>query len=127
MPEGMSPSRAVLAAILRQQSFGLEPFDNSKHMPRDIGLGGPSTEYTASEYDAEGRPMTFPTIWWDKSGNPHKLPPRDALSMAEEYESATGLSFPRHDSFGTATEKAMHRSVSGGAERSKLASIYGKR
>jgi hypothetical protein len=94
--------------------LGLEPFDPSKHDPQDLGLGGVSTEYLATDYDEKGRVINYPTVWFDRSGKAYFLP-KAALSLALDYEAATGKRFPRFDNTGEAVERAEHRSAMGGA------------
>lgn len=100
--------------------LGLEPFDPAKHSPQDVGLGGMSTEYLATDYDLEGRPFNYPTIWFDQSGKAYHLPDQ-AFSLAIDYEAATGKRFPRFDEVGQGAYSAMNRSAMGGAAQGLLA------
>lgn len=102
----------------------LHPFDPATNQPRDIGLGGPSTEYLGTATDAYGQPYNFPTIWWDDQGNPHLLDQSNALAFMDEYEALTGKYAPRFDSMGAAEWAAKNRSAQGGATDNALA-IYG--
>ena len=99
----------------------LEPYDPSKHRPADIGMGGMSTEVLATEYDSQGVPMNFPTLWFTKDGQPVPLPPNYALDLAIEYEKATGKQFPRFDSIDAGVNAASGRSNAGGAVKGLLA------
>lgn len=108
-------------AGLMELMLELEPFDASKHKERDVGLGGPSTEYLATEYDLEGKPFNFPQIWWDVGGNPHKLTPQQAYERAIRYEQETGKRFPRFNSIDEAVGAAEGRSAGGGAVKGLLA------
>jgi hypothetical protein len=107
---------------LLAQTFGLQPFDPKKHTPQDLGLGGLSTEYLATEYDNYGLPFNYPTIWFDPSGAAHYVPDA-ALSLALDYEAATGAKFPRFENIGQAVELAQHRSALGGAAQGLLAKL----
>lgn len=102
----------------------LSPFDSKTMTPKDVGFGGPSTEYLATEYDSNGKPVNVPLIWWDHEGNPHKMTPKNALAMLDVYESGNNVFAPRYDSIGQAVEFAQHRSANGGATNSPL---FGKR
>lgn len=99
----------------------LIPFDKAIHKPRDIGLGGPSTEYTITELSPEGRVWNIPTIWWDEKGNPKKLKNMDALRQAFKYELQSNLRFPRYDTFESGDQAAVERSKQGGAMVGPLA------
>lgn len=106
---------------------GLRPFNPRFDTPRDVGLGGPSTEYIATERVAgaplpSGGPfMNIPSIWWDSHSRPYYLPPDAAVGQARAYEQDMGLQFPQYDSVGAAIEQAIMRSAIGGATREPLA------
>ena len=100
--------------------LGLEPFDPSKHSAQDVGLGGMSTEYIATDYDSEGRPFNYPTIWFDQSGKAYYLPDQ-AYSLAIDYENVTGKRFPRFEEVSHGAWSAMNRSAMGGATQGVLA------
>ena len=100
--------------------LGLQPFDPSKHSAQDLGLGGMSTEYTATGYDPSGLVFNYPTVWFDQDGVAYYLP-SEAYSLAIDYENATGKRFPRFDDLGQGAEMAMHRSALGGAAKGLLA------
>lgn len=108
---------------LLKTTFGLEPFDPNKHRPVDLGLGGNSTEYLATEQDDDGLPFNFPTIWFNERGKAFKLPTETARMLSLDYEKITGKKFPRFDrgNFGAAVEAAQHRSAMGGAMKGLLA------
>ena len=94
---------------------GLIPFDPKKHTPQDVGLGGLSTEYTATEYDPEGLAFNYPTIWWDEGGNPQLMNSDDAMKQALSYEDKVGRKFPRFGDPRVGGEAARERSHEGGA------------
>lgn len=99
----------------------LVPFDPQQHQPRDVGLGGPSTEYLATGDDGSGGVWNIPLIWWDDKGDPHLMEYDDAMMFAQQYEAQTGKRFPRYQSEGAASEMAMNRSAMGGASQNALA------
>ena len=110
------------------QKFGmLEPFDPSKHTEMDIGLGGPSTEYIATENAPDGGFWNIPTIWFDKGGKPLKLDNYNSAIMAREYEDKTGKMFPRFKTPGAGSFAAMNRSAMGGANQGSLATFSGRK
>ena len=113
---GDDPLMAAILAAVAQKRHGMVPFDPRQHKARDIGLGGPSTEYLATEYDPTGKVMNYPQIWWDKAGNPRLLDPDAAYDMAQRYEQTTGESFPRFPSISAAEFAAENRSALGGGE-----------
>lgn len=117
-------TQALLDAI-NFTRFGYRPYDPSVNKPRDIGLGGPSTEYLATENDPYGAAMNYPQIWWDMYGNPRLLDPQQSYNQAISYELASGERFPRYSSTGQAEFAAQNRSALGGAENFKLGSILG--
>ena len=97
----------------------LEPFDPAKHKPQDMGLGGMSTEYTASAPTPSGW-VNYPSIWFDQSGRAHMLEGDAAYDQAMAYEKATGRAFPRFENEQIAAEMAQHRSAMGGGKRGLL-------
>lgn len=117
----------MVRQYVAQKRFGLEPFDPAVNKPQDVGLGGPSTEYLATEEDQHGQPFNFPTIWWDKQGKPNLMKTGDARRQALAYEYATGKKFPRYDTFGQGDFAAMNRSALGGGETMPLATLFGLR
>lgn len=99
----------------------LAPFDPSTMKPKDVGLGGPSTEYLSTEYDQFGNALNVPLIWWDRDGNPHMMTPDNALALAQTYEAQNpGRRAPRYNNIGQAVEFAQHRSANGGASTTPL-------
>lgn len=104
----------------------LEPFDPKKHKPKDVGLGGPSTEYLATEEAPSGGFWNIPQIWYDRNGTPHLLDADAAWMMARDYEAATGKRFPRFETPGAGSFNAMNRSAQGGGALGLLAD-WGKR
>jgi hypothetical protein len=105
---------------------GLVPFDKDIHTPRDVGFGGPSTEYTMTVDAPDGQVAVIPSIWWDTNGEPVVLDQRDAERRSFEYEQETGKQFPRFPAGGyeLADEYAQARTRQGGASESPLASEY---
>lgn len=104
-------------------ALGLAPFDPARNVPRDVGLGGPSTEYLATA-PMFGGIVNYPTIWWDEAGNPVLLDGDAAWSMAHDYQQATGQRFPKFHNINTAEWAAKSRSAQGGATRNALAGSY---
>lgn len=112
----------------------LVPFDPEQHTPKDIGLGGPSTEYLITVDSPDGKVMVVPSIWWDEKGEPafigdlneDKIYVEDIIKIAQDYEKETGLSFPRFgeagnpDNYKLADTWAMKRSKAGGASEVPL-------
>lgn len=112
----------------------LIPFDPSIHKPKDIGFGGPSTEFLVTIDSPDGQVMVVPSIWWDEEGNPQLLGDiekiknnewgidEDAVrNMVKDYEKETGYTFPRfgkagvEDNYKLADLWAQERSKAGGA------------
>jgi hypothetical protein len=89
----LAPSDASASDI--QANQGLVPFDKDIHTPRDVGFGGPSTEYTMTVDAPDGQVAVIPSIWWDTNGEPVVLDQRDAERRSFEYEQETGKQFPR--------------------------------
>lgn len=105
--------------------FGLRPFQPGRDTPRDVGYGGPSTEYLATDVDPYGAAINYPTIWWDMYGNPVTLEQAQAFDQALGYEQLSGKTFPRYMTVPQAVNAAEHRSANGGAEKNPLASLLG--
>ena len=104
--------------------FILEPFDNKKHTPQDVGLGGPSTEYLITVDSPDGGVMVIPSIWWDEEGKPQLIEDQDeAVSLALEYEKGNDKQFPRFapKAYKEADAFAQKRSKAGGASKEPLA------
>ena len=102
--------------------MGLEPFDPKKHKPTDVGKGGLSTEYLATEYAPDGSVWNIPTLWWTKEGKPMLLDRiEDAVAVADEYERKSGKRFPRFKSLDEGVAAAKKRSKAGGATHNFLA------
>jgi hypothetical protein len=120
----LAPSDAIASDI--QANQGLVPFDKDIHTPRDVGFGGPSTEYTMTVDAPDGQVAVIPSIWWDTNGEPVVLDQRDAERRSFEYEQETGKQFPRFPAGGyeLADEYAQARTRQGGASESPLASEY---
>jgi hypothetical protein len=103
---------------------GLVPFDKDIHTPRDVGFGGPSTEYTMTVDAPDGQVAVIPSIWWDTNGDPIVLQDqREAERQSFEYEQQTGKQFPRFSpkDYASADQFAQERSLQGGAEKGPLA------
>jgi hypothetical protein len=103
---------------------GLVPFDKDIHTPRDVGFGGPSTEYTMTVDAPDGQVAVIPSIWWDTNGEPVVLQDqREAERQSFEYEQQTGKQFPRFSpkDYASADQFAQERSLQGGAEKGPLA------
>ena len=104
----------------------LVPFDSRVHEPQDVGFGGPSTEYHATENAPDGTVFNYPQIWWGEDGNPVPLKGRAAMDQALRYEQETGQKFPRFTGVDNATairnavEAANNRSRRNGAASGPL-------
>ena len=104
--------------------FILEPFNNEKHTPQDVGLGGLSTEYLITVDSPDGGVMVIPSIWWDEEGKPQLIEDQDeAVSLALEYEKGNDKQFPRFapKAYKEADAFAQKRSKAGGASKEPLA------
>lgn len=126
----MEDSSKVIAAILAghmNDQFGLKPYQPGYNFPQDVGLGGVSTEYLATDVDPQGRVMNYPQVWYDRQGMANLLPPDQAMQQALAYEESSAQQFPRFNSVGSAETFAKNRSIMGGAETVPLASIFGTR
>jgi hypothetical protein len=132
-PPFASPHPSLTRDQAAQTLMGeLEPFDPSKHTPQDIGLGGLSTEYLATDFDPEhitfsdlgdpeGLAFNYPTIWFNDNGVPiHLEDSRQAMAQALKYETKTGKKFPRFLDLPTAVNVAKQRSNMGGASKTTL-------
>ncbi len=116
---------ALLMAGRQVDQFGLKPFDPSVNVPKDVGLGGPSTEYTATDYDPNGVPFNYPQIWWDRDGTPYLIQGDQGYNQAVAYEATSGMRFPRYNSIANADFASQNRSAIGGAEKTPLGSLFG--
>lgn len=125
-----SEKTRIIASILAghaNDQYGLKPYDPGVNFPQDVGLGGLSTEYVATEYDPQGQLVNYPQVWYDTEGRAKLLEPDQAYAQAMAYENGSKMSFPRFDSLGNASVFASHRSTMGGAENAPLASFFGFR
>jgi len=104
-------------------NINLRPFNPSKDVAQDLGLGGLSTEYTVTNPAPGGGYWNIPSIWWDDRGNPVVVNPDDAQLFAMEYERKTGTRFDRYEDSGPAEFRAMNRSAMGGG----LSDLAGRR
>ncbi len=100
--------------------FFMEPFDKERHESKDVGLGGQSTEYLATERAPDGGFWNIPMIWYSPDGKPVKVGIDQAYQMAVEHEKRTGQRFPRYDSPGAGSFSAMNRSAMGGGQNGLL-------
>jgi hypothetical protein len=106
-------------------SMLFHPFDPRRDTPRDVGFGGPSTEYLMTERAPDFGYWNIPQIWWTPSGQPVVVEPWQANALAIEYEAASGKHFPRYPTMGVSEERAMNRSALGGSTQNALAK-YGR-
>ena len=114
---GAKPPPAVETAPTQAEPM-LEPFNPSKHKPKDVGLGGLSTEYLVTQDAPDGSVWVIPSIWWDQNGEPMLIKDQAQIQrLAQEYEAATGALFPRFGKgdYKTADAWARQRSSAGGA------------
>lgn len=102
---------------------GLRPFDNRVDTPRDMGLGGLSTEYLATNDAPDGGYWNIPQIWWNGAG-PVYLPHETAQSLAMDYEALTRRRFPRFVAPDAGAMAAANRSRQGGGQVGPLASLF---
>ena len=109
------------------EQFGLTPYEPGINFPQDVGLGGISTEYTATDFDPNGQVFNYPQIWYDRQGMANVLPQDQAYDQALAYENGTAQRFPRFNSLENAETFAVNRSAMGGAETTPLASLFGFR
>lgn len=121
-------TQKVIEALLGERAnaqFGLLPYEPGYNFPQDVGLGGISTEYTATDYDPNGQILNYPQIWYGQDGQAYVLPQQQAYERAISYENQTAKRFPRFNSLGNAETYAENRSAAGGAENTPLASLFG--
>lgn len=112
------------ALLMLLKNLGIAPYDPATDQPRDVGLGGPSTEYLANNSDQYGMEMLYPTIWW-RDGNPLLLDSSDAQGIAEDYERAGLGLFPRYNTSAEAEQAASARSQAGGAQTRSILDMIG--
>lgn len=118
MDEPKNPTDAIIEALM-SASYGLKPFNPAVDIPKDVGLGGPSTEYLAGSQDPWGNEFTYPQVWW-MGGQPVLLGQEAAYDQTIKYEGATGQYAPRYRNDGAASFAAQNRSALGGAEHNPL-------
>lgn len=126
----MDSSQKIIDAIISNRAneqFGYHPYRPGYDFPQDVGLGGISTEYTATDLDPNGQVMSYPQIWYDQQGMANVFPQDQALAQSLAYENGSGMRFPRYDTLGNAEIFAVNRSAMGGAENTPLASLFGLR
>lgn len=111
-----------------------QPFDPNIHKPKDIGLGGPSTEYLVTIDSPDGQVMVVPSIWWDEKGNPTflgnietgEIDQDKIVDLVTQYEKNMNQMFPRFgqagvsDNYRIADRFATSRSKTGGASKVPL-------
>lgn len=106
--------------FLTWNSLKLAPYDPKKNTPQDLGLGGVSTEYTATVDTPQGTYKTIPQVWFRPSGKAQLVPEDLARYLAGLTERVTGRSFPEYQSVDEADLDASMRSRGGGAEKQSL-------
>ncbi|QIG67748.1 hypothetical protein PP747_gp047 [Rhizobium phage RHph_Y38] len=106
--------------FLLWNSLKLAPYDPKINTPQDVGLGGPSTEYTATVDTPQGTYKNIPQLWWKKNGQPLLVPEDTARGLASLTERVTGRSFPEYQTPEEADLEASMRSKAGGAEKQSL-------
>lgn len=107
--------------FLQWNSLKLAPYNPKVNRPKDIGLGGPSTEYTATVDTPQGTYKVIPQIWWGaKNGKPQLVPEDAARGLAALTERVMGRSFPEYPTPDQADLDAELRSKRGGAEQQSL-------
>lgn len=105
---------AVIAALMGDFPLPIRPYDTSSDVPRDIGLGGPSTEVLGTYDTPAGDFANVPQLWYLGNHGPFMV--EDPIPFAHDYEVATGRTFPRYDDLNSAIMGAQYRSGAGGAE-----------
>lgn len=118
----------IAEALINQMQvskFGLRPYDPARDVAKDVGFGGPSTEYLATAQDPYGAAFNYPTIWYDMYGNAQVLDPQQAYDQSINYEQAAGIGFPRYKTIGNAVTAAENRSAMGGGDVGALGSVFG--
>jgi hypothetical protein len=116
---GLAPAAAVSPRA--QPSTLMRPFDPAVNTPRDMGLGGPSTEYLLTVERGDGTYRNIPSIWWNGAGEPIHATDKMSELMADRYERETGETFPVFGSIDDAVNAAKERSARGGATHTPLA------
>lgn len=106
------------------KNLGIAPYDPKTDRPKDVGLGGESTEYLANSADEYGMEMLYPTIWW-RDGKPVVLSSDASQRIAADYERAGLGLFPRYDNPSAASEAALARSRAGGAQQGSILDMVG--
>ena len=101
--------------------MGAVPFDPKINKPIELPAGRIATEYTAT-IEVGGKYLVVPQIWFKGNKPVYYDRGKDQLmSIVQQYEDATGKSFPRFDSIDAADKYAVERSKSGGASKTLLA------
>jgi len=105
---------------MAEKWLGAVPFDPKVNKPIQLPHGGIATEYTAT-IELNGKYAVVPQIWF-KSDKPvyYDRGKDQLMSIVQQYEDATGKSFPRFDTISDADKYAIQRSKSGGASKSLL-------
>lgn len=112
--------RQLAQDFLMYNALNRAPYDPKKNTPQDLGLGGESTEYSATVDTPQGTYKNIPQIWYDKQGKAQLYPEEVARSLAQLTERVTGRSFPEYTDLNQAVSDAEARSRGGGAERQSL-------
>lgn len=99
---------------------GPVPFNPSKHKPVELEDGKFMTERLISMDAPDGRTWAIPSVWFDQEGQHSQVDAATASMVAEMYEKATGVTFPRFDTVEDAEAFIRKRSVKGGASKSML-------
>lgn len=99
---------------------GPVPFNPSKHKPIELKDGKFMTERLISIDAPDGRTWAIPTVWFDQEGKHSQVSNTTASRIAEMYENATGVIFPRFDTVAEAEAFIRKRSAMGGASKSML-------
>lgn len=117
-PEKFSIPEKTMDTALEK---GLHPFNPETDTPKDVGLGGVSTEYLITVPTGDGGWMNIPSIWWNSQGSPMLMDEETSSGLARKYEEKTGKKFPRFEDMEQAVEWAKERSSGGGASHEELA------
>lgn len=95
------------------------PYMPGTDKPRDNGDGSYSTEVIVTVDAPGGGVWNIPSMWFGKDG-PKDVTEDQASKLAQEYEKATGNTFPRFASAPEAVKAAEARSAAGGASDAPL-------
>ena len=115
-----SRSDELANSFLAWNALKLAPYDPKVNKPQDLGLGGPSTEYTATIDMPDGSWKNIPQIWFNKQGKAQLVDEDSARFLSDLTERVTGRRFPTYETLDQANKDAEKRSMQGGAERMSL-------